>query len=128
MDRVTLARALGSIASYAVSRDVPAVRVVFCDAHAYDGGYMEPDDVLGRVRVKGRGGTRLQPGIDLLQQAEDFPDDGPILVITDAELLAGDHLRSTHEHAYLIPQGRRMPFPVKGPVFHLPVSHVERDF
>jgi predicted metal-dependent peptidase len=38
MDRVTLARALGSVASYAIGREVPAVRIVFCDAAAYDAG------------------------------------------------------------------------------------------
>ena len=29
------------------------------------------------------GGTVLQPGVDLLEAAEDFPKDGPILIITD---------------------------------------------
>lgn len=73
-----LGRALGTIASYAMARDVPAARVVFCDAAAYDAGYMAPEDVAGRVRVRGRGGTVLQPGVDLLESAEDFPEDGPI--------------------------------------------------
>ncbi|MCY1065346.1 hypothetical protein OV090_11270 [Nannocystis sp. RBIL2] len=38
MDRKLLAKALGAIASYAMSREVPQVRVVFCDAVAYDAG------------------------------------------------------------------------------------------
>ena len=29
-----------AIASYATARDVPAARVVFCDAHPYDAGYL----------------------------------------------------------------------------------------
>jgi predicted metal-dependent peptidase len=118
MDRPLLARALGAIAAYAMSRDVPAVRVVFCDAVAYDAGYLEPEGIAGRVRVRGRGGTVLQPGIDLLERAEDFPDDGPILVITDTEL-ADDRLRLRRAHAYLVPPGRRLPFPPKGPVFQM---------
>lgn len=121
MDRVLLARALGSVASYAMSRDVPAVRVVFCDAHPYDAGYMEPEAIADRVRVTGRGGTVLQPGIDLLQAAEDFPRDGPILVITDGDLF-DKHLRIAHPHAYLIPRGRRLPFPPRGEVFALDAS------
>jgi len=32
-----------------------------------------------------RGGTVLQLGVGLLERATDFPDDGPILVITDGE-------------------------------------------
>ena len=46
-------------------------------------GYLPPEAIAGRVRVRGRGGTVLQPGIDLLERRRDFPDDGPLLVITD---------------------------------------------
>jgi predicted metal-dependent peptidase len=116
MDRKLLARALGAIASYATSRDVPAVRVVFCDAAAYDQGYLRPEEISGRVRVRGRGGTILQPGIDLLQRAPDFPPDGPLLVITDG---ACDRLQVRREHAFLVPPGRSLPFVPKGPVFRI---------
>ncbi|WP_222836770.1 hypothetical protein [Cellulomonas flavigena] len=68
MGRTLLAKALGTIASFAAARDVPAVRVVFCDAAA-DAGYLTTDEIAGRVRVRGRGGTVLQPGVDLLERA-----------------------------------------------------------
>ncbi len=116
MDRSLLAKALGSIASYSLSRDVPVARVVFCDAQAYDQGNMPPESIAGSVRVRGRGGTVLQPGIDLLERAEDFPENGPILIITDGDC---DRLRVRREHAYLVPHGRHLPFPPKGPVFRL---------
>ena len=116
MDRALLAKALGAIASYSLSRDVPAVRVVFCDAATYDQGYMPPEDVAGRVRVRGRGGTVLQPGIDLLERAEDFPEDGPLLIITDGYC---DRLRVRREHAFLLPEGRSLPFVPKGRVFRI---------
>src|SRR6185437_11002585 len=83
MDRHLLAKALGTIASYAMARDVPAVRLVFCDAEAYDEGYVAPELIGDRVRVKGRGGTILQPGIDLLECSDDLAATAPILVITD---------------------------------------------
>jgi predicted metal-dependent peptidase len=102
------------VASYADSRDVPFARVVFCDAAAYDAGYMSPDAIMGNVRVRGRGGTVLQPGIDFLEQAEDFPKNGPILVITDA---ACDHFAVKREHAIMIPKGRHLLFQPKGEVF-----------
>jgi predicted metal-dependent peptidase len=114
MDRRLLGKALGAIASYAVTRDVQTVRVVFCDAGAHDNGWMHPFDIAGRVRVRGRGGTVLQPGVDLLQGAADFPADGPILVITDAWI---DRVRIKREHAFLIPAGASLPFPARGPVF-----------
>ena len=66
--------------------------------------------------VKGRGGTALQPGINTLESAKDFPKDGPILIITDGEI--EDHLNIKHEHAYLLPQGKHLPFRAKGPIFY----------
>ena len=110
-----LATALGAIASYSAARDVPAARVIFCDADAYDAGYMKPEDVAGTVKVKGRGGTILQPGIDLLDKAEDFPSTAPILIITDAE--CDKVILHGREHAFLIPQGAQLPFIPKGKVF-----------
>lgn len=108
--------ALGAAASYAAAKEVPYARVVFCDADAYDAGYLAPEDIAGRVQVKGRGGTILQPGIDLLQSAKDFPKDGPILIITDGFI--EDHIHIRREHAFLIPKGRRLPFRPKGKVFY----------
>lgn len=116
MNAELLGKALGAIASYALARDVPAARVVFCDAVAYDAGYLAVEDIAGRVKVRGRGGTILQPGVDLLQRADDFPADGPILIITDA---ACDHVRPRREHAYLVPRGARLPFVARGPVFRV---------
>jgi predicted metal-dependent peptidase len=116
MDRQLLAKALGAIASYSIAREVVAVRVVFCDAHPYDQGFMPPEDIAGRVKIRGRGGTVLQPGIRLLQNAEDFPKSGPILIITDTEC---DRLTVRHDHAFLIPDGKHLPFAPRGPVFRL---------
>ncbi|GAA4595719.1 hypothetical protein GCM10023194_65960 [Planotetraspora phitsanulokensis] len=111
-----LGKALGAIASYAMARDVPRARVVFCDAAAYDAGYLPVEDIAQKVRVRGRGGTILQPGISLLEGADDFPRDGPILVITDGEC---DVVRIRREHAFLIPAGASLPFRPRGPVFRM---------
>ncbi|BBC31662.1 uncharacterized protein SGFS_029560 [Streptomyces graminofaciens] len=116
MDRTLLGKALGAIASYAEARDVPAARVVFCDAAPHDAGFVPVTEIAGRVRVHGRGGTVLQPGIDLLQRADDFPPGAPVLVITDGWC---DVLRVRREHAYLVPQGARLPFTARGPVFRV---------
>ena len=116
MDRVLLGKALGAIASYSLARDVPAARVVFCDAAAYDAGYVPVDDIAGRVQVRGRGGTVLQPGVDLLERADDFPVDGPLLIITDGYC---DVVRVRREHAFLIPAGATLPFTPRGPVFRV---------
>jgi predicted metal-dependent peptidase len=116
MDRELLGKALGAIASYSRARDVPAARVVYCDAAAYDAGYVPVDDIAGRVQVRGRGGTVLQPGVDLLERAKDFPAEGPILLITDGQC---DVVRVRREHAWLIPRGASLPFTARGPVFRV---------
>lgn len=116
MDVKLLGKALGAIASYAVSRDVRQARVVFCDATAYDAGYLPVEDIAHKVRVRGRGGTILQPGVNMLERADDFPPDGPILVITDGEC---DVVRIRREHAFLIPAGATLPFRPRGPVFRM---------
>ncbi len=116
MDTKLLGMALGSTASYSVSKEVPLVRVVFCDAYAYDIGYVSPEDIAGRVEVKGRGGTVIQPAVDLLEKAKDFPKNAPILIITDGDI--EENLEIHREHAFLIPKGNRLPFRAKGEVFY----------
>ena len=108
--------ALGAIASYADAKDVPKMRVVFCDAAPYDKGYLAPEEVAGRVEVVGRGGTVLQPGIDLLENSKTFPKDGPILIITDG--MIENNLRVKREHAFLLPKGKTLPFRPVGKVFY----------
>lgn len=116
MDRNLLAKALGTIASYSISRDVPLVRVIFCDATFYDQGYMAPEDIAGTVKVKGRGGTVIQPAINMIEKSETFPKQGPLLIITDGWC---DTLRIRREHAFLLPKGRHLPFVPKGDVFYI---------
>ena len=116
MHRALLAKALGTIASYSISRDVNFIRVIFCDAETYDQGYMSPESIADRVKVKGRGGTILQPGINLLQKAKDFPERGPILIITDGYC---DNLIVRREHAFVLPKGRRLPFGTSAKIFYI---------
>ena len=117
MERHLLAAALGTIASYSEARDVKRIRLVFCDAAPYDQGYIPPEDLAGAVQIRGRGGTVLQPGIDLLDRDPKFPRNAPLLIITDGDCDRLD-LRGRN-HAYLVPWGNRLPFPPKGPVFRL---------
>lgn len=116
MDRELLGKALGTIASYSIARDVPLVRVIFCDAMAHDEGYLPPESLLERVKIKGRGGTVLQPGVDLIERASDFPKDGPMLIITDGYC---DRLSIKREHAFVMPVGASLPFVPRGEVFRM---------
>ncbi|WP_231114657.1 hypothetical protein [Lentzea aerocolonigenes] len=116
MDPVLLGKAPRAIASYAAARDAPAARVVFCEAMAYDAGYVPVEDIAGRTKVRGRGGTVPQPGIDLPERAGGFPARGPIVVITDG---CCDVPRTRREHAFPIPAGSHLPFRARGPVFRM---------
>ncbi|MBY0505014.1 MAG: hypothetical protein K2X03_13965 [Bryobacteraceae bacterium] len=116
MDRALLGNALGAIASYAISRDVALVRLVCCDAAAYDQGYVAPEMIADRIRLRGRGGTVLQPGIDLIERSPDFPKLGPVLLITDGQC---DHFSVARPHAILLPRGSHLPFAAHGPIFYL---------
>ena len=82
-----------------------------------DQGIMAPDEIAGTVKVRGRGGTKLQPGIDLLDEDVTFPKEAPLLIITDG---ACDRLNLRgRNHAFLLPAGNRLPFTPHGPVFRL---------
>lgn len=120
MEPQLLGKALGAIASYALARDVIAVRLVCCDAQAYDSGWVEPERLFDRFSLRGRGGTILQPGLDRFHDIAgqgEFPRHGPLLVITDG--YCEDHIRTSMDHAFLLPEGRRLPFPARGDVFYL---------
>ena len=70
---------------------------------------------MGRMEVRGRGGTVLQDGVDLIGRL-DLPADTPLLVITDGLC---DPLCVRRPHAYLVPAGMGLPFRPDGPVFRM---------
>ncbi|NVD96493.1 hypothetical protein [Massilia sp. BJB1822] len=120
MEPAMLGKALGAIASYAMARDVIAVRLVCCDAAAYDSGWVEPENLLHRFTLRGRGGTVLQPGFDHLRDLAnkgELPAHGPVLVVTDG--WCEDRLETRMDHAYLMADGRRLPFTPRGEIFHV---------
>lgn len=117
MEREILGKALGAVVSYAQAQGVKQVRLVYCDATPYDEGYVTVDSLVTRVAVRGRGGTVLQPALTLLETRQDFPKDCPILVITDG--LCEGVLAVARDHAFLLPPGRRLPFPTRKPVFQM---------
>lgn len=117
MEREQLGKALGAVVSYAQAQEVQQVRLIYCDATPYDEGFVTIDSLATRVAVRGRGGTILQPAIDFLHTRQDFPKDGPVLIITDG--WCEDQLSVRRDHAYLLAPGRRLPFRTHAPVFSM---------
>jgi predicted metal-dependent peptidase len=117
MARMELGKALGAIVSYAQAQEVRSVRLVYCDAQPWDEGDVAIESLAARVSVRGRGGTVLQPAVDLLESRRDFPRTAPILVITDG--FCEDDLRVARDHAFLLTTGGRLPFVTAKPVFRM---------
>ncbi|MCL4868676.1 MAG: hypothetical protein KJ063_06905 [Anaerolineae bacterium] len=55
--------------------------------------------------------------LDRLNRAEDFPQNGPIPIITDG-YCDKLHVPPDRVHAYLVPKGSRLPFSPQGEVFY----------
>ena len=102
MDRELLGRALGAIASYAEAREVPAVRLVLCDAAPYDQGIVAPTNLRGIFPIRGRGGTVLQPTVSYLVSRPDFPSAAPVMIITDG--WCEEELLVPREHCFVLPR------------------------
>lgn len=121
MDRELLGRALGAISSYAEARNVPAIRLVLCDAAPYDYGYVAPTDLRGVFPITGRGGTALQPAVSYLQSRSDFPASAPVMIITDG--WCEEELIVAREHCFLMPRKSwkegSVPLRTSAPVFRV---------
>ncbi len=117
MQRDELGKALGAIVAYSQAQEVKQVRLVYCDAQPYDEGFVSIESLASRVQVRGRGGTVLQPAVNLLLSRADFPKDSPILIITDG--LCESNLTVQRDHAFLLSPGMRLPFSTRKPVFNM---------
>jgi predicted metal-dependent peptidase len=108
MDKELLGKCLGAIGSYSAAQEVKEVRLIFCDAQPYDEGFVPVELLVNKIKVKGRGGTVLQQAVNYLQNCQDFPDNAPILILTDGFFEAD--LKVEREHAFLVPNKAYMPF------------------
>lgn len=57
----------------------------------------------------------LEPRKGLLNQARDFPKNGPMLIIIDGKIKSRLHVKQ--EHAYLLQKGDKLSFALRGMVF-----------
>lgn len=121
MDRQLLGRALGAIASYAEARDVPAVRLILCDAQPYDRGVINPTELRDVYSIQGRGGTVLQPALNYLVNQRDFPVNAPIMILTDG--WCEEEILCQRDHCFLLPRKSwkegSLPLRTSAPVFRV---------
>lgn len=115
MDKELLSKCLGAIISYCEAQEVKSIRLIYCDAQPYDEGYISIDSLMQKVKMKGRGGTVLQPAINILENDKNFPQNAPILILTDGYFES--NLKVTREHAYLVPNKRNIINKDNAPIF-----------
>ncbi len=108
MDKTLLGKCLGAIASYSQAQNVEEVRLIYCDAKPYDEGYVNVNDIMNRVKMKGRGGTVLQTAVSYLENEVNFPKEAPILILTDG--FFESNLVVNRPHAFLVPNRYILPF------------------
>jgi hypothetical protein len=113
------------VVGYAERHGVAFVRLVMCDTRPYDEGFIRLETLKRPYQIMGRGGTVLQPSIDLLQKSRDFPEDAPLLIVTDGQI---DVLTIEREHAFLLPSQAELPFEPVGPVFRILGENNSRGF
>lgn len=116
MSHELLQKGLSAVVAFSERHGVRRVRFVMCDTQPYDEGFIPVEDLKKPYRIWGRGGTILQPSVDLLLNAKDFPKEAPILIVTDGEI---DVLSVDREHAFLLPGDGKLPFEPQGPVFRV---------
>ncbi|MFC7012270.1 AAA family ATPase [Streptomyces viridiviolaceus] len=85
------------------------------------GTQLAPEDLIGVPRIRNGRSVFCPPEAIARDEPyclflDDFPSAAPVLVVTDGRC---DVLRVRREHAYLIPQGARLPFTARGPVFRV---------
>ena len=123
MDRETLGRALGAIASYAEARDVPAVRLVMCDAAPLRSGHGDPDGTARHLPGSGSRRNRAPARHQSPALAgPDFPAAAPMMIITDG--WCEEELLVPREHCFVLPrksyaEGNAMPLRTSAPVFRV---------
>ena len=117
----TLGRALGAIASYSEARDVPAVRLVMCDAAPYDRGMVAPTELRGIYPCGGpwrhRAAARDQPPAF----ARRLSTAAPIMIITDG--WCEEELLVPRDHCFVLPRKTyaegAIPLRTSAPVFRV---------
>jgi|GEM_PF-722088 len=117
MSSFLLQKGLAAVVRFAQHHGVSQVRLVMCDTRPYDEGFIPLEKLQKPFRVYGRGGTVLQPSVNFLEEAHDFPDDAPFLIVTDGQI--EDNLYVYREHAYMLPGNAKLPFEPAGPVFNV---------
>ncbi len=116
LDRSYAALALGAITTYSLSRSIPSVRLVLSGLDLDDRGQATCDELFQHFKISARSSTTIQPAVELLDAARDFPEDAPLLLLT---ALPCDKIKTHRTHAYLVPEDGRLTYQSNAPVIEI---------
>ena len=110
---------MGAISAYVLGRNIPSVRLIRSGAEVTDIGMVSAEE-LTQHAVKAIQTSQktsiIQPAIELLAQARDFPEDAPILIVT---AMPCDRVKTHRTHAYVVPEGGRLQFESRAPLIEV---------
>ena len=109
-----LKKVLGIIRSYTISCNIQTVRLIYCDSQVHDQGYVNVDNLLHHIHIKGKGGLALQAAIDQLQACPIMPKHNPLLIISNGRI---HKLHIERQHAYLLLGSGRLNYKTDAPLF-----------
>ncbi len=108
-----LAEVLGAIGAYALSRNITRVRLVFSGSEVRDLGAIAADDLPAQRVPLPRSTPLVGPGVQAMDESRDFPSDAPLLIVSG---MPPDRAATARTHAWLIPEGSRLPFKTEAEV------------
>jgi predicted metal-dependent peptidase len=108
-----LSEVLGAIGAYALSRNISRVRIVFSGSEVRDLGPIAADDIPAQRVPLPRSTPSLGPGVRAMEESRDFPSDAPLLIVSG---MPPDRATTPRTHAWLIPEGSRLPFKTEADV------------
>ena len=116
MPPLVQAQALGAITAYALSRNISLIRVLTSGAELEDRGNVAAESLAQPLALSARSSATLQPALNVLEKARDFPEDAPILLVTGVPC---DRIKTQRDHAFLIPDGGRLTYQTAAPVIEI---------
>ena len=111
-----MAMVLGAISAYALSRNIAKVRIQIAGSEPVDKGMVAADEIAQDLVLAPRTSALLRPALENLERARDFADEAPILFVTSSFC---DRIQTPHTHAFLIPEGGRLPFKTDAAVIEI---------
>ncbi|HYF47875.1 MAG TPA: hypothetical protein VEJ63_00600, partial [Planctomycetota bacterium] len=111
--------ALGAITGYVLSRNIPRVRMLTTGAEVRDLGFVPAEELASGLQLSARPTPLIQPALAALEASRDLAPENPLLILTAMPV---DKIQTERSHAWLIPDGGRLPYRQSAPVIEIDLT------